>query len=251
MTQAEIDQNIFGRATGSTVTPERAAQIAIENQAGSTQARPGGLQAASSWTTLSGSDALLPSQLQVTRLEFGLFNGSDGQIDDCHKDKCMVKGKPYADSTDIPGNHPKPLLHPDGTPVIGPDGKPIVGPDRVDLEAITKDIAAHRNMLTVPTAIWNFRHAGAWDFQRTMNDDGRPIFTQQYQNFANVAIGYILGSLGMSLDEMARYANAYCSVRCGYDEPMSKQYPSLADRQVKDFEIGLKLYKERHPDSKK
>ncbi|HEY9731157.1 MAG TPA: hypothetical protein V6C89_04560 [Drouetiella sp.] len=178
------------------------------------------------------------------------WNGN--QITDCSTEACIVNGKQYSDSTKIPGNQPKPLLHPDGKPVIGPDGNPIIGPDRIDLEKIAQEAKS----LSTFTAVANFRHAGEWDFQRMMTDDvpgvgARPIFTKDYQNFANVAIGYILGAKGMSFDALSSYANRYCQFKCSYDEPMSKDYPYLAARQVKDFEIGYKLYQERHPEAKK
>lgn len=223
------------------LSPEHAANISAENQVGNVGL--GSRPRTDSWT-LNGTLDGLP----VPRLEL-IFN--DDQINDCGKDKCIVKGKRYTDSKDIPGNHPKPLLHADGKPVLGPDGQPIEGPDRVDLEKIAADARKNKNLLSVPQALLNFRHSGDWDFQRVKTDDGRPIFTQKYQNFANVAIGYILGSLGMSFDEMSKYANTYCEYKCHYNEPMSKQYPFLADRQVKDFQIGIDLYRERHPNERK
>lgn len=180
------------------------------------------------------------------------FAWNGNQISDCSTDKCIVNGKQYNDSTKIPGNEPKPLLHSDGRPVIGPDGNPIKGPDRIDLDKVAEEAKS----LSTFTAVTNFRHAGDWDFQRMMTDDvpgvgARPIFTKEYQNFANVAIGYILGAKGMSFDALSSYANRYCQFKCGYDEPMSKDYPYLAERQVKDFEIGYKLYQERQPETKK
>lgn len=226
------------------VAPDRAAQLARENQVAALPMSVSSLNLA--WVasfdgipapiiTNAGANAVRPR----------------GQIDDCSKDKCVVNGKQYKNNTDIPGNHPKPLFHRDGKPVIDPEGKPVFGPDSADLEKITKDLAAHRNWFTTPTAVANFRHSGKWDFQRVENDDGRPIWTEKYQNYSNIAVGYILGSLGMNLKEMGFYANTYCGIKhCDYGEKRSPQFPNIADRQVKDFQIGLDLYKENHPDKK-
>jgi hypothetical protein len=222
MSPPEVEKTIREPSAGNQgLSAERAQQISIENQ-GTTG---------------------------PTRGQRG--TGTDDQISDCSKDNCTVNGQRYLNSMDIPGNGPKPLLHTDGTPVLDPDGKPLIGPESVDLEKVAQE--AQSNFFAVPRAIYNFRHNGVWDFQRVMGDNlpgmgARPIFTQPYQNFANVAVGYVLGSLGMTANQIGFYGNTYCALRgCPYDEQLSQKFPKLADRQVKDFEIGLNLYNERHP----
>jgi len=235
------DKQIIQTGSHAGLSPESAAKISTENQI-----HPATKATLDSWSMLAGVDGLIVPQLELVP-----STGDKGQISDCSADKCVVKGKQYQDSTDIPGNHPKPLLHADGKPVLGPDGKPVFGPDRIDLDKIATAARDNQNLLTIPEALINFRHSGQWDFQRMQSDDGRAIFTKDYQNFANIGIGYILGALGMNLKDMSQYADTYCKYRCvQYDEPKSPQYPHLADRQVKDFQIGMALYKERHPDGK-
>jgi hypothetical protein len=229
---------------------DRAAQVARENQSGVNLVRLAGLTSAYSWAMPGlGLEGIVVPDLVPAPPEAN-------QISDCRKDKCIVNGKQYANSTDIPGNHPKPLLHPDGKPVLDPEGKPVVGPDGVDLEKIANDARANRNLLTMPFAVFKFRHSGEWDFQRRMTDDipgagVRPIFTKQYQNFSNIGVGYILGSLGASLHDIGSYSNTYCwARRCNYSEPRAKEFPNIAERQLKDYEIGIRLWNERHPQAK-
>ncbi|HEY9760397.1 MAG TPA: hypothetical protein V6C97_34885 [Oculatellaceae cyanobacterium] len=228
--------------TSVTFTPERMMQLVTENQVGFV--RPPA-EWPLTFTPIPGFDNR-PAPSLVSDGPGG------GQINDCSKEKCTISGKEYKNSVDIPGNHPKPLLHHDGKPVIGPDGQPIMGPNGVDLEKISQNMLAHRNWFTVPSAVWNFRHSGQWDFQRIKNDDGRAIWTKEYANFANVGVGYILGSLGMTLKDIGGYGDFYCgAVSCDYSEKRSPEFPNLADRQVKDFEIGIELYKENHPNKTK
>jgi hypothetical protein len=235
------DKAVEQQPPASGLTSERAASISTENQG----SRPVAPTRENSWTAAVGLDSL-----SIPPLKFGEVNGGSNQINDCATDKCMVGGKQYKDSTEIPGNQPKPLLHPDGSAVLGPDGKPIYGPDRIDLDKIATEARNNKGWFSEQKAALNFRHSGDWDFQRMKSDDGRPIFTKEYQNFANIGIGYIMGALGVSMDKMSGYADTYCKFKCSYNEPMSPQYPHLAERQVKDFQIGFNLYKERHPDGK-
>jgi len=238
-------------ATGAELGTDRAAQIARENQLGAKSNYGSADNAlANPWRLYSlpsvGFEGLKLSDLRSSKPPVA------DQISDCSKEKCIVDGKQYRNSTDIPGNAPKPLLHKDGTPVLGPDKQPIVGPESVDIEQIASDARAHKTWRTLPAALLKFRHCGEWDFQRRMTDEipgtgSRPIFTKQYQNFSNIAIGYILGSIGASLQDIGRYADKYCWAKgCDYKEPRAKDYPNIAERQYEDYEIGIRLWKERH-----
>jgi len=246
MARDHNDNAVEQPQSSSGLASERAASIAVENQghpqAGATG--PSGRGSGDVVAQKSGSDSLLIPKLELSK------NGGPDQINDCSKEKCMVKGTQYKDSTEIPGNKPVPLLHPDGKPVLGPDGKPVFGPDRVDLEKIAADVREHKGMLSLPQSLLNFRHSGAWDFQRVQSDDGKPIWTEKYQQFSNIAIGYLLSAQGLSFERMTQAADVYCRFKCNYDEPRSKDYPNLADRQVKDIKIGVDLYRERHPEGR-
>jgi hypothetical protein len=234
------------RATGSDHVAERTAQIATENQTGAGQSRSVKLELATfimPGVTIDG--VIGPDMVRPQTTVEG------NQISDCSKEACVVSGKQYASSTDIPGNQPKPLLHSDGTPVLGPDGKPIVGPDGIDLEKIATDLKAHHHWFSLYETLYKFRHGGELDFQRMMTDDTpgqgvRAIFTKEYQNFANIAVGYILGALGATLQDVGYYADKYCGIRgCNYDETRAKDFPNIAERQYKDYEIGLQLWNEK------
>jgi hypothetical protein len=235
-------------ATGKDPEAERTAQIAIENQIGARK---------SSLMTHELGSLIMPG-LTIDGImapdmvyPYPQQSVESNQISDCSKETCVVNGTSYASSIDIPGNRPKPLLHSDGTAVLGPDGKPIVGPDGIDLEKIAANLKAHHNWFSLYKTLYKFRHGGEWDFQRRMTDDvpgqgARAIFTKEYQNFANIAVGYILGALGASLKDIGYYADKYCGVRgCHYNEPKAKDYPNIAERQYKDYEIGLQLWNEK------
>jgi hypothetical protein len=225
------------------LAPERAANLATDNQSAAAKpdSTPGKLSVGDYMWMAAASDGMM-----IPPFEYPGVNGGSNQINDCSKGGCTVNGKDYKDSTQIPGNYPKELLHNDGSPVLGPDGKAVYGPDRVDLDKV----AAEARDTSTPMALLNFVHSGKWDFQRVRSDSGAPIWTEKYQNFSNIGIGYVLGAKGMKVDDMAKWADRYCSVFCNYSEPRSKEYPNLADRQVKDFQIGLALYRERHPGAK-
>jgi len=236
------------QATGKNPGAERAAQIAIENQIGARKSRPVTHELASLAMPGLTIDGIMAPYLVYPYAQQSVENN---QISDCSKEACVVNGRSYASSTDIPGNRPKPLLHSDGTSVLGPDRKPIVGPDGIDLEKIAANLKARKNWLSLYETLYKFRHGGEWDFQRRMTDDvpgqgARAIFTKEYQNFANIAAGYILGALGASLKDIGYYANKYCAIRgCHYNEPKAKDYPNIAQRQYKDYEIGLQLWNEK------
>src|SRR3974390_1217816 len=159
------DEAIADGRSATGLSPERAAQIARENQTGAATVRPVSLETPNSFTKVDGH-ATAPS---ITNL---LAAPSDvNQIEDCSKGNCTVNGKRYNASTDIPGNRPTPLLHTDGTPVLGPDGQPLIGPERVDLEKIATELQGHAGPLSFATVLLNFRHGGSWDFQRMATDD--------------------------------------------------------------------------------
>jgi len=231
---------------------ERIAQIANENQIGAQKLRftPEFELASLIVPGLTVDGAIAPDMVRPYLQK----SVEDNQISDCSKEACVVNGKRYASSTDIPGNRPKPLLHSDGTAVLGPDGKPVVGPDGIDIEKIAAELRAHKNWLSLYETLYKFRHGGELDFQRRMTDDlpgqgARAIFTKEYQNFANIAVGYILGALGATLKDIGHYADKYCGIRgCHYNEPRAKGYPNIADRQYRDYEIGLQLWVEKQTD---
>jgi hypothetical protein len=238
------DATVARSTTGTGPGPERAAQISRENQAGVSAVRTASLEPV--YIPNVGFAGMVVPPVVTSSPE------SD-QISDCRKDKCIVDGMRYANSTDIPGNHPKPLLHPDGTQVLGPDKQPVFGPNGVDIEKIASNARAHHNWFSMPAALLKFRHSGEWDFQRRNTDDipgigVRPIWTKPYQNFANIAAGYILGSLGASLHEVAFYADKYCKIRhCNYNEARAEEYPNIGERHLRDYEIGIRLWNEYHP----
>ena len=245
MRQEGSDSN--NSTTGVRLGSDRAAQVATENQAGAKPEPIAGFGSVAGWA--------LPSVVFEGPVIPALAASSPAanQITDCSKDKCIVDGKQYTNSTDIPGNHPKLLLHPDGKPVMDPEGKPVFGPDGIDIEKIALDARAHRNWTSVPSGFVKFAHSGKWDFQRRMTDDipgvgARPIFTKEYQNFTSIAAGYILGSLGASAHDIGFYGNIYCWARnCNYQEPRAKEFPYIGERHWQDFEIGIRLWKESHP----
>jgi hypothetical protein len=59
----------------------------------------------------------------------------------------------------------------------------------------------------------------------------------------------------MNLNQIGSYADIWCAFKqCDYKEPRSPRFHNVAERQMKEFEIGLdlyNLYKERHPSAKK
>ncbi len=260
MGQAGLEKAIEPAVGTGIITAERSAQLSIENQAGRTAnpVRTAGFELPHLWPAWGGwfGGQSAPEAPPPPKITTGPNTPFGGQIDDCSKEKCIVNGKQYTNSTDIPGNHPKPLRHNDGTAVLDPFGKPVIGPDLVDLDQVVADLNKRSSWLRLPSALLGSRHGGEFDFQRITSDDvpgvgARSIFTQQYQNFANVGVGYVLASQGLSLDQIRSYSNTYCWMKgCSYNEPMSKQYPSLPERQVRDMEIGVNLYKERHPQGK-
>jgi hypothetical protein len=258
----------------SGLSGERARQISVENQSGPIPTGTAVKDTAGSALPHAADvlDASILAATQFKAFTFPIGGGIDklavpdditfaknspGFISDCATGVCIVNGKRYFNNTDIPGNKPVALQHPDGTPVLAPDGHPIMGPDRANLDQIADGLKNMQALLGTEAAVawakFNFRHGGNWDFQR-MTTDGllgfgkETIFTDQYKDFANVAIGYAFAALGLNLDQIATMANSYCANgNCTFREPMSKQYPNIPERLVKEYETGIKLYQERHP----
>ena len=177
----------------------------------------------------------------------GLRFKHDDMPKGCQKG-CTVDGITYSDPFKIPGNEPTSLLHSDGSPVVGPDGKAIQGPSRAvsRMESIAKQFAENPAL-----AQFKFAHGQEWDMQRQALDNGS-VFTGEYRDFANVIIGYAGAAAHRSAADTAAVANFYCQALtftgCSFpvNESASPEYPGLSKRLIEDYEIGYKLWTERH-----
>jgi hypothetical protein len=192
-------------------------------------------------------------------------------IRDCSQGPCLVKGHNYTDNFAIPGNERVPLYHPDRRPVLDPSGKQVYQPSRASLDSLAAQarseaasnamtqtpilvslagpIAGLAGPVMAPTEVLaKFMHNGPWDFQRLRSDDSRTIFTNDYKDFSNIAIGYVGASLGIDPSKITYISDQYCqATHCHFREPMAKPpYSHLPARDVADFAIGYNLWIERH-----
>jgi hypothetical protein len=207
-----------------------------------------------------------PQQIAVTARE-----QDPTIIRDCSQQSCRVNGINYADNFAIPGNERVPLLHPDHRPVLDPSGKPVYQPSRTSLDALARQARAEATAnaaiqtpilvslagplaglagpVVAPTEVLaKFVHNGPWDFQRLRTDDSRTVFTNDYKDFSNIAIGYVGASLGIDPVKLTYISEQYCeTTHCHFREPMAKPpFSHLPARDVADFAIGYNLWVERH-----
>jgi RHS repeat-associated protein len=154
-------------------------------------------------------------------------------IRNCASETCIVNGRDYADNFQIPGNNPVPVTDAAGAPVLDSSGKPMVGPSRANLDQITEYLRADFDNKS------KFRQNGDWDFQRLRDDKGATIYTKEYREFANYAIGYAFSGSGHGWLEAAVIADAYAFLHSSFpNEPKDPILRSLPRTLMYDYKTG-------------
>ena len=158
-------------------------------------------------------------------------------IRDCASEACVVNGVRYKSNLDIPGNEPVPLIGADGKRVLDSAGQPMNGPSRANLDKVTESLKADIGNAT------KFRQGGDWDFQRVKDDSGNYIFTKQYREFANVAIGYAFAGKGIGWWETAAVADIYAWKNSTFGrESMDSVFRHLPSALTYDYAAGANLW---------
>ncbi len=171
----------------------------------------------------------------------GSANSGSGEgaklIRDCASEVCVVGGVRYKSSLDILGNAPVPLIGADGRQVLDSAGQALFGPSRANLDKVTKSLQSDIGNAT------KFRQGGDWDFQRVKDDNGNYIFTKQYREFANVAIGYAFAGKGIGWWGTAAIADVYAWKNSTFgSEPRDSVFRHLPTALTYDYSTGANLW---------
>ncbi len=133
------------------------------------------------------------------------------------------------------------LIGPDHKPVYGPDGKAVFGPAIANIKEVQEQFAKHP-----VSSFFKFGYNGPFDFQRRLTDKGEQIFYGEYKDFTNIVVG--LGAANAKIPRVftTAVAAAYALVQeSEFHEPMSPVYRFIPKRNVRDYEIGYKLWQQQ------
>ena len=121
---------------------------------------------------------------------------------------------------------------------LGRSGQPMLAPSRANLDKVTELLQSDIGNAT------KFRQGGEWDIQRVKDDSGNYIFTKQYREFANVAVGYAFMGKGIGWWETAVIADLYAWKNSSFSkfESMDSAFRHLPKALTYDYATGAKLY---------
>lgn len=144
----------------------------------------------------------------------------------------------------------EPFVTPDGQPVLNQDGNPMMmasdhppeffvqkGEEaRADIQAAKAGAAFARLF----NDLYNFRHGGDWDLQRTPG-----VFDDALRDYSTVAIGLYASAAGLSESTILELQNQFARFRSRFDrsEEMDEYYRYLPRKNSWNTRLGYNLYR--------
>ena len=139
-----------------------------------------------------------------------------------------------------------PLVDHRGQPIVGAEGKPVQFPSDLSPQFFVE--RGHR-LLQRPHAsvaaqvaidLLKFIHWAPWDAQRR-----DWTFIPEWVDYATIAIGLYAAAAGISKHDILVAQNVFAGLRSDFkDAPMDGTYTNLAERNIRNTEIGFRLYRD-------
>jgi hypothetical protein len=162
------------------------------------------------------------------------------------------KDDKHLELRDIPADSPKrpvPVVDSNGIPVLDDVGNAILRPADLSPELFVqrgKDFAETWAstegfpQIHISQAIYEMSLFGQGHELDSQRVNG--LFVREYRDYATIAIGLHDAAAGIPIEDSLKHQNAYARVFSSFKEPMDLVYTSLPVRNVRNTEIGYRLY---------